>query len=438
MSPPNIVVLVSHDTGRHISPYGVATVRTPNAERLAREGVVFEQCYCAAPQCSPARAALFTGRPPHQNGVMGLTHACFAWDFNPGEVHLAQRLRDHGFATAAFGHQHETRRLDGRGFEHQDGANEIRTLVGRFDTWLGGRSEDRRPFYAQLACFQTHRDFTGQGEVPDASLGVTVPPWLDPTPDTRREFTALQGSVARWDEGLGDLLAVLDRRGLTGDTLLVVTTDHGLAMPRAKGTLYDPGIEVLLLLRWPGRLAAGRRLPALVSHQDVLPTLLEAVGATLPEGLDGTSLWPLLDGRTEAVREAVFFGLTQHEAYNPMRGLRTRRWKYIRNFEPGRGTPGDIIQGEDPRANTYRDHLQLLIAGRIRHQLHPTELYDLAVDPLERNNLAQDAAHAARCRGFARELLAWMERTGDPLLAGPIPTPCWRNALADLRAQAGN
>ncbi len=370
-SVPNVVVYVSHDTGRHISPYGIATVRTPNAERVAQEGVLFERAFCTAPHCSPSRASLFTGRYPHANGVMGLTGAVFGWDLNEGEVHAAQHFRALGYETALIGIAHETHTKERRGFDFIDGETYAGRVGGVFDRWLAQRADRRRPFFVQIGTHETHRPFLRDRVRPDAELGITIPPWLQDGEATRADFAELQGSVARWDEGLGALLDALDRHGAGDDTLLVVTTDHGLPMPRAKATLYDPGIEVMLLMRWPnGGLDTGRRYSELVSNADVLPTLLDAVGWA-PDGGEGSrgslgsrgdqasrsnravgespngpgggpafhgrSLWPLLAGHGYEAAAMVFVEKTFHTYYDPMRGVRTERFKYIRNFEMAAG-----------------------------------------------------------------------------------------------------
>src|SRR5690606_17991049 len=123
----------------------------------------------------------------------------------------------------------------------------------------------------------THRPFLCQGATADDALGVTVPPYLEATPDTCRDFAEMQGMCRDWDAGLGQIMATLEQRGLADNTLVIVTTDHGIAMPRAKCTCYDAGIEVMLMMRWPKRIAAGRRSSHLISHVDVLPTALHAV-----------------------------------------------------------------------------------------------------------------------------------------------------------------
>ncbi len=429
---PNVVVYIAHDTGQFISPYGVKTVQTPNAERVAAEGAVMLNSFCTAPQCSPSRAGLFTGRYPHANGVMGLTHGKFAWDLNEGEIHAAQRFKDLGYATAILGTTHETHNDHEAhlkvGFEFDAGwPFPLGNLTPTLNEFFDANDPADHPFYVQIGTAVNHRPFDHDGAKPDDSLGVTLLPYLDDTPTTRRDFAMLQGSVKRWDEGLGDLLKVLDERGLADNTILVVTTDHGIDMPRAKCTLYDPGIQALLLMRWKnGGIAPSSRYEELVSNVDVAPTLLEAIGAEGDERIQGRSFRGLLAGSSYEPRETIFAEMTYHSHYDPMRCVRTQRYKYIRNFEMGPG----IHQGQEvvKQAIRYENAESYFKPG-----WHPyEELYDLETDPNEMNNLAgEDALNDTRDK-LRRALGSWMRETGDPLLDGPIPSPFYHKSISDL------
>ncbi len=215
------------------------------------------------------------------------------------------------------------------------------------------------------------------------------------------------------------------------DALVIFTTDHGLAMPRAKCTLYDPGIEIALLMRWPaGGLQSGRVIEDLVSNVDVLPTLLQNLGLPMPDDVQGRSFLPLPRGESIAGRAAVFAEKTFHSYYDPMRAIRTERHKYIRNFETSFAVevPGDVQLG-----SIFREHVELYQGS----QHPPTELYDLHSDPLEQCNLAGGESHVEIERELDSELWAWMEQTDDPLLAGPVVSPSYREAL-EARTRAGS
>lgn len=421
---PNVVVLVTHDTGRFISPYGRDTYDTPNCRRLAGESVLLENAFCTAPQCSPSRAALFTGRYPHCNGVMGLTHSDFAWSLNEDERHAAGLFGEAGYETRLLGAKHETSDPKTLGFDVMDlDSLSIVDLPGRLDEHLGGR-EAGRPLYCQLGCGETHRDWSLDGTPPDESKGVYVPPYLEDGPETRAEMAQFQGMVRRFDHGLGDLLRVLERRGMVEDTIFVLTTDHGIAMPWAKGFLTDAGLETMLLMRWAGRWPAGERREELISNVDVLPTLLQACGIAVPGRVQGRSFLPLLEGGEYAANERIFAEKTFHDCYDPMRCVRTERYKYIRYFEKSslyRPT-GDSMQG------AYREIGAAAFRGRPAE-----ELFDLREDPSERTNLAEDREYVDVRGRLRAELADWMRRTADPLLEGPIASPFYHRAVGRIR-----
>ena len=435
----NIVVYISHDTGRFISPYGIRSVFTPNADRVAAEGAVMEQAFCTAPQCSPSRASVFTGRYPHSTGVLGLTDKWAGWSMNESEIHLARHLHDAGYETALFGFAHEIMSLDGdmervtrRGFDYNKfevfySSSKIYEDLNEF---LFNREEPEKPFYTQIAVFETHRHYDFNNCQPDDTLGVTVPPFLNDSPGTRSDFAELQGSVRRWDEGLGAILDILDRWNLTENTLLVVTTDHGLAVPRAKCTLYDPGIETMLILRCPKYIHPTSRFKELISNVDITPTILEASGVTLSSHIEGRSFWPLVTGCGDYKKnEAVFAEKTHHTYYDPKRCIRTERFKYIRNFEAT--SPEDTCIELIGRP-IYTDNLDKL---RVFPQ-DPEELYDLQADPQEQHNLSDDADFIEVKKEMIRKLGHWMKQTNDPILHGPIATPQFYTKLKEFTSGA--
>jgi arylsulfatase A-like enzyme len=428
--PPNVIVFISHDTGRFIGPYGIETVHTPNADRLAQEGVIFDNYFCTAPQCSPSRAATFTGRYPHANGVMGLTHGRFAWDLSRSETHAAQHFKGLGYETAAIGIAHEMRTNEGRGFDTMVREVLASKVPGEMDAWLSKRQAPDRPFYLQIGTIETHRGYLRDGVEPDDSLGVTVLPHLKETEASRADFAALQGSVRRWDEALGAILRILDERGLAENTLLVVTTDHGVAVPRSKVSLYDPGLGIMLLMRWPaGGFAGGKRYDQLLSNVDLLPTLLESVGSAPTASMQGHSFAPLLLGGEYRERERIHGEMTFHTFYDPQRCVRTRDYKYIRYFEMSKQLhtnwdetylPDSLAIEETEVSQAMRGH-------------HPYEqLYDLRSDPLEERNVAGDPAYAEVREELCRALADWMHLSGDPLLQGPVPSPFYRQTIEDL------
>jgi arylsulfatase A-like enzyme len=437
---PNILVFVSHDTGRHIGPYGIPGVRTPNADRLAREGVLFENAFCAAPGCCPSRAALFSGRSPHAVGVLGQTGAWAGFRFAAEATHAAAHFGELGYESLLLGLAHEVAgagcsdsHFDDIGFDLRSSSRTLfaKDVGGEMNALLDARTAPERPFYLQIGTQETHTPYCRDGVAPYTADGITVPasPALADAPGTRQQFADLQGSVNRLDEGLGHALRVLDERGLAENTLVVFTTDHGLPMPREKTTLYDRGIGVFMIIRYPGVVAGGSRNDQLISQLDVLPTLIEAAGGTPAPALEGRSFLPLLTGTDYRPRDMHFAEKTYHTSYDPMRCIRTTRYKYIFNFES--------VRPENYCLDIYNKPVLLENFSALPYRpARFDELYDLTADPGETTNLAELPAHQEQRREFAGALFDWMTATDDPLLRGPVASPRFNDKLDWLQQQA--
>lgn len=401
MAARDVVVVTTHDIGRHLHCYGAVDVETPNLDAFAASGIRFASAFCTAPQCSPSRASLASGLYPHNNGVMGLAHHGFDWELQA--PHAAATFAGAGFEPHLFGSQHVTLHPERLGFAAIHGEPDERDLAELF------ASPSR--LYVEINLSETHRPYP---PVP-ADASAAVPAFLGDTPEARHEFAALDHAMALMDAAVGRILTALDAAGRAEGAAIVFTTDHGVAMPRAKCTLYDPGLEIALLMRLPGAVRGVR--DDLVSNIDVLPTLLDVTGVAAPATLQGRSL--LKQG---ASREAIFAEKTFHSYYDPMRCIRTRRHKLIRNFEtaflvevPGDIQAGPIFRADPTRYSTDRPAV--------------VELYDLQSDPLEQRNLAGSEDGSAVQQQLSAELWRWMRETDDPLLQGPVPSPRYRQAM---------
>jgi arylsulfatase A-like enzyme len=411
---PNIVYLHSHDTGRYIQPYGHA-VPTPNLQRFATESVLFRQAFDAAPTCSPSRAALLTGMAPHSCGMFGLAHRGFG--LNDPKQHLANYLSRNGYEAALSGVQHETTapRIPDLGYSRVletkgNRGPEVSAAAARYI-----ESRPKQPFFLACGFFETHREFPAPG--PGEDPRYTLPPsTLPDTPSTRADMAAFKASARVMDDSMGRVLDALARSGLAENTLVIITTDHGIAFPRMKCNLNQHGMGVMLMLRGPGGFGGGKVSDALISHIDLFPTICEVAGLSAPGYLQGRSMMPLVRGDRTEIRDHLFGEVSYHAAYEPARSVRTHRYNYVRRFD-GRGKP-NLPNCDDGLSKTY-----WLDQGWRGQPLDAESLYDLTFDPAESRNLAADPAHRATLDQLRGTLQGWMKETGDPLLAGAVPPP---------------
>lgn len=405
MRRPNVLILLTHDSGRYFGCYGVETVRTPHIDALARGGVLLEQFSAASPICSPSRGTMFTGRQPQRNGLMGLTHHGFR--LHPGERHAAAIFRDAGYATTLFHFQHVAERgaWGELGFEdslmpsrdeefpdYPDMAIPAGELANGVGEWLATRSREDRPFFALVNFNETHTPFEFGGVTPDTERGVTVPAWIEPDAGSKAHFAMLQGSVAALDAGVGRILDSLEDAGLADDTIVVFATDHGFEAMRDKWTLYESGVGIAGMFRHLA-LAPGHRVTTPHGNVDFLPTLLDLAGIEGPGNLDGESFADELRGAPADARPV--FAVYHNTG---CRSVRDGDWKLIRNFA----------------AEPYQQDPPVSLARRKPARARPPlELYNLAHDPDEFVNLAaSEPATVARLSGLLAE---WMRKVGDPV-----------------------
>ena len=442
----HILYLHTHDTGRYIEPYGYP-VSSPHLDGLAEEGTLFRNAFSAAPTCSPSRAGLLTGSTPHQQGMLGLAHRGFS--LKNYDRHLANYLQNYGYETVLCGMQHVAAEAEDIGYDKIIGLSEDGNPAGEYDEgeelsdataidrqnavrareYLQGipevLEEGKEAFFLSLGLINTHLPFPAVGEDVDADRLKPFHPLPD-HPDVRKDMAEFQASLSVVDDIAGEILAALENTGLDGETLVIFTTDHGLPFPRMKCTLYDEGIGVALILKYPGNPAAGEVEEALVSQLDIFPTICDLLDIDRPDWLEGNSLLPLLQGSQEKIRDEIYGEITFHAAYEPVRCIRTDRYKYIRNFS---GASGPIPANVDK--SRTRELLEKSGFYKLRENAKPEagaekpeeELYDLLLDPGERENRADSPEYRDIKEDLKDRLKNWMKRTDDPLLEGPVDVP---------------
>lgn len=414
---PNIVRVTLHDLGANLNCYNELLPETPAITRLANEGVVFDNHFSTCPLCSPARASIQTGRYPHSAGMNGLTHRGFA--LNDDEQCLPQYLNDCGYHTALFGLQHEAHdNLPRLGYQEiwqtPDGQQHSTDVIPAAVDFL--HRKHKNPFLLSVGFRDVHLPFEYPFIQPVNPEEVCVPAHLTDCPEVRQSLAWFHGYVQTVDRGMEKLLDALDRTGQANNTLIFFTTDHGFAFPRAKSTLYDPGIHVALIARWPEHIKPNGRIKGLTSHVDMLPAILEILGQPDPERVQGRSFLPLLEDPDQFGNDCIFAEKSWHgNEYDPMRCIRTGEFKYIRNFTEGwlYQTPLDIKLSPAGRA----------MEESRKHDRPMTELYHLPSDPDEFHNLSGHPEYAASEAELDSRLLQWMENTGDMLPDKHIPWP---------------
>jgi arylsulfatase A-like enzyme len=412
MTPPNILYLHSHDTGRYVQPYG-HQIPTPNIQMLADQGVLFRQAFSAAPSCSGSRASLLTGQYTHSNGMTGLAHR--GWRLNDYGHHILETLRRAGYRSELIGEQHISDDLNMLGYDaiHRVDRSHVELVAPEAVRVL--REGIPEPWFLSVGFFETHRSWFEPTSMRDV-LYALPPPGLPDTPAVRKDVAAYKASARSLDQGVGRVLNALHDAGMVDNTLIVFTTDHGLAFPGAKGTLYDSGTGVMLIMRGPGGFFGGKVVDELVSQIDLYPTFCDLADVETPGFAQGCSLLPMMRGDSPTTRDAVFTELTYHTAYDPQRAIRTPRWKYIRHFDDyGRPVLPNI--DDSPSKDLFIE------AGWGEREVPREELFDLILDPDEGNNLAGEPAFEHVRAELRERLETWMRDTDDPLLEGPIPGP---------------
>lgn len=437
--PPNILFLIAEDMSPRLGCYGDRLARTPNIDRLSTQAIRFTNAFTTAGVCAPSRSAIITG--VHQQ-TLGSQHMrtftgpqkSNGWDYSymavpPAEVKaFPELLRKAGYYTCTNG------KLD---YQFGD----------PFTVWDDSRSgahwrkrpDAGQPFFAYLTLFGTHESWLWPSDLkldeprwqrrvernaefredhPPVTdrAAVTVPPFLPDTPEVRETLGQLYDNIHYMDAEVGRYLSQLAADGLLDNTIILFAADHGDGLPRAKRSIYDSGIHIPLLVRFPDGFRAGETDDRLISGVDFAPTLLHMAGQTVPGWMQGSRL--AFDG--PAHRDAVFAARDRMiNVEDRMKAVRTQRFKYIRNYR---------ADAAYFRPLPYRDNLPAmqalwdgLEAGTLSPQAEqfflapraPEELYDIEADPHEVDNLAGNPEFAAVLTEHRQLLDDWLTKTPD-------------------------
>jgi arylsulfatase A-like enzyme len=422
-SRPNIVVILSDDhTTQHLGAFGNPVIQTPNLDRFASQGMKFDRMFTAAPQCVPSRTAIMTGRSP-----VACRMGRFTSPLPPDVVTMPELLRAQGYYTGICRRLYH---LDGPGrklpvsskvFEEHG----LTTFDKRVD-WLDKNStraqtQDRvntfldkvpagRPFFLWVNFNDPHHKWDDNAiPKPHDPAKIPVPSYLPDVPGMRADLARYYDEISRMDAEFQMVIDILEKRGHSQNTVVMFMGDNGYAFPHGKGSLYDPGLNVPLVIRWPGKVKAGSASSELLSGEDVTPTLLAAAGVTAPASMSGKSFLPLLTGRsTSGPRENIFAARLPHggSPYSPRasnfdlsRCVRTKTHKLIYNC-----TPQQEYWPVDSGADAgWQQVLAAHKAGKLKPEHEKAyfslprpvfELFDLEKDPAEMHNVAEEASYA--------------------------------------------
>ncbi|MEC6748089.1 sulfatase [Marinilactibacillus sp. XAAS-LB27] len=432
----NIVYLHTHDTGRVISPYGYK-VHTPNYQAFceAEGSVLFQKAFSVAPTCSPSRASLLTGVYPHQNGMLGLAQRGF--DLKQ-EMHLANILKKNDYHTALCGVQHEIgyytdheMAIGTLGYKQDLSADHRQYSEKELVIWdqenadkvvnfLKNYQKDQ-PFFVSYGMHATHRAFPDSIHE-DESVDFAQPPVNLPNNEvTREDYARYKTSLRIADENIGKVINVLKEEGLYENTIIIVTTDHGLAYPFEKCTLNDEGIGVLLAMNVPGSTYNKKSYDGLISQIDMVPTLCDLIGISQPDYIEGKSFAGIFTGEYFEENNAVYGHMNFHTSYEPVRSVRTKRYKYIRFFDKDYLRVNRSNIDASPIKEFYKNH-ELVEVTKDEECL-----YDLYYDTFEQNNLVDNERYQEALANMREKLAAVMKKTNDPLLDGKIEIqPEWK------------
>jgi len=411
-SKPNVLLVILEDWGPYLHCYGESEIYTPNLDRMASEGRLYKNCFSSGPVYSVGRSTLMVGLSQYTTHTeQHRTAPDQKPDLPKGVESLPDLFRNAGYFTAL-----------GCGYSRKVDLNfKFDEKVSYQGTDWSGR-QPGQPFYAHLTLMQTHRAWKGDRQRPIDPTLVTLPLWYPDTPLTRKDWALGLESAQTSDRDIGNIVARLKKEGVYDNTIIVITADHGIALPRAKQFIYDEGLHIPLIIHYPSRIAPGGASDELVTNLDIVPTILDLAGMPRPAYLQGRSL---VDPNQKKP-EYIFGGRDKmDDTHDACRTARTLNFRYILNLMPERA----YCQFNQYKEQSYPG-LAVLNVLHLQGKLPPEqdafmkekkpaeELYDIRKDPSEVNNLADNPEYAETLKEFRNRLTQWRAAVGD---AGVTP-----------------
>ena len=425
---PNIIWVVLEDISLDLSIYGNELVKTPNLDRIAKQGTVYTNAYSTSAVCSPSRSAFFTGM--HQTSIGAHHHRSHLTDGYelPSNVKmLSEYLREAGYFNLLMGPKQKTDfnfHHKASAFDSMDG--EIKYSGGAYthaptdtkilDKSAWARYDGKSPFFAQINYSESHRTFIADPDNPINPKDVDIPSYYPDHPITRRDWALYLETVQTVDKKVGNLFKELESAGALENTIVFIFGDHGRAMLRDKQWLYDGGIRVPLIV-WGKGIETGKVSDELVSLIDLMPTTMNLANIPVPDYLEGN----VFIGEKPELREYIYAQKDRcDETDDRVRAVRDKRFKYLKNYYPNQPyTQFNAYKKLQYPVLTLMQHLNEqgkltpVQAQFMQATRPPEELYDTLYDPEEVNNLAENPRYRDVLKRMRNELTRWQQETGD-------------------------
>ena len=454
--PPNVLFAIADDWGLHAGGYGTPWVETPNFDRVAREGLLFKNAYTPMAKCAPSRAIILTGRHLWQNEEAGNHLAYFPAKLKSWPEVLMEKGWHMGITGKGWGPgiandaDGKPRRITGLPFNRRKSPPPAKAIsnndyAGNFVDFLEAAPADA-PWCFWYGATEPHRGYEFQVGVNKGGKQLAdvdrVPAYWPDDPVVRHDMLDYAFEVEHVDDHLGRMLGELERRGLLNNTLVIVTSDHGMPFPRVKGYAYHDSNHVPLAVRWPAGIpTSGRVIDDFVDFTDIAATILDVAGIAESDSgmmpITGNSWRPILEsdkaGQVIAARDHVLVGKERtdvgrpHDWGYPIRGLVTHEFLYLRNYEPSRWPAGNPETGYLDTDGSPTKSLILALGRQDRSNrfwqlnfgLRPSEeLYDLTADPDCVQNLASEPGYASRAGEMRERMEAKLKSQDDPRMFG--------------------
>lgn len=433
-STPNLILIIADDMAwDDCGAYGHPDIRTPNIDRLAKEGMRFTHAFLTTSSCSPSRSSIITGTYPHQTDAEQLH-----WPLPGDRITFVEQLKANGYWTAAAGKWHLGDAVRDRfdyiaaentaGFVLQSGKADSEPVQTESDgsgcqQWLPTlqqRPADQ-PFFLWLAAVDPHRPYQDSTIAkPHTQADVILPPYIPDSESVRRDFALYYDEIHRMDNYIGQVLEELDRSGQAENTLVLFISDNGRAFPREKTTLYDGGIKTPWLVRWPKEIKAGTVTDALVSALDIGPTFLQLAGLDVSSNFLGKDFSPILGDTAAEINKYIYAEDHWHDFEDYGRAVRNQRYKLIHNYYPDLANtpPADALRSptfQYMREQQASGDLNLVQQACFLAPRAEEELYDLQQDPYELDNKINDPDYADIAVELRQALNDFRARTRDSL-----------------------